>query len=193
MNQTEIDIIRQCQAGNTEAFTELYSSYIDKIYRFTYYRTFHKETAEDLTSQTFFKALENIGGFSLSKGTFSAWLYSIARNSIIDHYRSQRNEQNINDIWDLPTTDNLEESTHIRQQLAKIKIAMKQLSSSQRELIILRLWDQLSHKEIAELSGQSEAASKMAFSRALAQLRQIAPLVFMLLLSFIHYYDPAQR
>ncbi|MEK9181005.1 MAG: sigma factor [Patescibacteria group bacterium] len=80
MENSESELIIACQKGELENFGQLYDQYIDKIYRFIYYRTRHKETAEDLTAQTFQKALEGVCGYNAGRGRFSSWLYQIARN-----------------------------------------------------------------------------------------------------------------
>src|SRR3990167_9293693 len=80
--EDESSYVTKCQAGDTVAFGVLYDYYIDKIYRFVYYKTFVKEVAEDITSDVFHKALVKINSFDSSKGVFSAWLYRIARNAL---------------------------------------------------------------------------------------------------------------
>ena len=89
MLEREGEILREYQAGNLEHFGEIYDVYIKKIYNFIYYKTHHKETAEDLTSETFRKALSNIKSFDTHRA-FSSWLYRIAQNTVIDHYRTYR-------------------------------------------------------------------------------------------------------
>src|SRR6056297_2278284 len=90
MKQRESQAINNCQQGQLDSFNWLYERYIKKIYNFIYYKTMHQETAEDLTSQTFIKALNKINSFDSEQGTFQAWLYKIARNTVIDHYRTQK-------------------------------------------------------------------------------------------------------
>lgn len=153
-------------------FSNIYRDYVDKIYRFIYYKTHHKETAEDLTSQTFFKVVESMKKFDSNKGNFSAWLYSIAKNTVIDHYRTKRSEIDISDIWDLAGKDDVERDTEFRENLGKIEIYLKAFSSEQRDIILLRVWDNLSYKEISEIVGKSEANCKMIFSRAINQIRK---------------------
>jgi len=94
-------IITKCQAGSLEEFAKLYDKYLDKIYQFVFYRTSHRETAEDLTAQIFMKALERIGSYDSQQAQFATWLYRVARNTIIDYYRSQKKDANIDDYWDL--------------------------------------------------------------------------------------------
>ena len=113
----ELKLINKCQAGEPEEFTQLYELYLKKIYGFVYFRTHHKETAEDLVSLIFMKALENINSYNFNKGTFSSWLYRIARNTVIDHYRTMKSASNIDDIWDLAGNDDVERNIINRLRL----------------------------------------------------------------------------
>lgn len=170
-------------------FDALYTRYLKGIYAFIYYRTMERMTAEDLTSQTFLKALENIGSYNPHKGAFSTWLYRIARNTVFDHFRTTRQTKNIDDVWDLPADDNpfLDTAGHVEAQ--QIQSVLHTLPKDKRDLILMRLWDGLSYKEIAQLTGKSEAACKMTFSRTIAELReQLSPtafVFFLLLHSFL--------
>lgn len=186
MDIDDKQIITQCQKGDLERFGQLYDKYIKKIYDFIYYKTTHKETAEDLTSQTFFKAMDKIGGFDNSKGTFSAWLYQIARNTVIDFYRTKRKEANIEDIWDLAGNDDLERDIDTKEKLAKVEKYIAKLKSEQREIIIMRVWQDMSYQEIVAIKGKSEASCKMIFSRAMAILRKEMPLALFIFLFLSH-------
>jgi len=177
--QTEISLLNQAQAGDAQAFGVLYDAYIKKIYDFIYYKTFHRDTAEDITSQTFLKAWKNIRQFK--EGSFSAWLYSIARNSVTDHYRSFRETSNIEDCWDLSDREDWESLLDNDLKLESIKQAMAGLKSADRELIVMRLWLDLSFKEISEQLGKSEGAVKMSFGRAITRLKTQVPLALIIL------------
>ncbi len=170
----EESLIRACAEGDTARFAELYDAYVRKIYNFIYYKTHHKETAEDLTSETFFKALKNIGQFDQSR-SFRAWLFTIAHNAVRDHYRLARPTTNIEDVWDLTSDDDVVKDVSTKHALAEVQKHMGKLSAMQRDILILRLWQGLSYKEIAEIVGKSEANSKMIFSRAIAELRASVP------------------
>jgi RNA polymerase sigma-70 factor (ECF subfamily) len=183
--KTDSELVAAFQAGQIEALGELYDRYVAKIYRFVYYKTQHKESAEDIISSVFFKVNKNLVSFDNESGTFQAWLYRIARNAIIDFYRSRKDERGIEDIWGLSDNKDVARDTDIRIALEKIDVYLSALSAEQREIIILRLWQGLSHGEIAELMGKSEASIKMSFSRSLRELRQAMPadlLVTLLLL-----------
>ncbi|MGE5392689.1 MAG: RNA polymerase sigma factor [Candidatus Saccharibacteria bacterium] len=172
MDNKETQYIRSCQRGELENFAGLYDLYVKKIYSFIYYRTHHTETAEDLTSLTFTKALEHIGSFKSSKGTFSSWLYQIARNTITDHYRQRRPTSDIEDAWDLSSDTDIERDVDLRAKLAQVNRYLQGLPAQQRDIVLMRVWDGLSHREIAEILGISEANSKVIYSRTLAKLNQ---------------------
>ncbi|MFH1522205.1 MAG: RNA polymerase sigma factor [Patescibacteria group bacterium] len=182
MERDEFKIINNCRKGNLKEFGKLYDNYIDKIYNFIYYKTFHKETAEDLVSQTFFKALEKINKYSPEIGSFSSWLYQIARNTVIDYYRTKKETNNIEDIWDLKDNTDLERDEGVKQKLEDVQKYLSALNKEQREIVIMRVWDELSYKEIAEITGKSEASLKMTFSRTINKLRQEMPLEILILL-----------
>lgn len=171
MLSEENKLIKNCQSGQLECFTEIYRYYFDAIYRFIYYRTLHRETAEDLTSQTFFKALDNIGKYHANKGSFSSWIYQIARNSVIDHYRTHKTETDIDTVFDLHTDDDIEKDLTNKQRVEQVTSLLNRLKPEQKEIVVMRLWDQLSYKEISEITGRSIAGCKMTFSRTVLKLR----------------------
>lgn len=181
----EQEIIKACQNGELAQFGQLYDAYIKKIYDFIYYKTTHKETAEDLTSQTFFKALEKIKTFSPERGNFSSWIYQIARNTVIDHYRTKKEAIDIEDVWDLAGREDIERDLDLKGKLEKIEKYLGTLKHEQREIIIMRVWQDLSYQEIAAILCKSEASCKMVFSRAIIALRKEMPahlLIYFLLL-----------
>jgi RNA polymerase sigma-70 factor, ECF subfamily len=178
--------VAECKKGDTQAFGILYDRYIEKIYRFIYYKTFVQETAEDLTSDVFKKAFEKIHSFNEVKGTFSAWIYRIARNAVIDYYRTQKRTVPIEDAFDLGEEDDTIKDHDTSLMMKRVREFMKALSPRQREIITLRLWEERSYKEIADLIGGSEDSAKMAFSRAMKELREkCGPLALILLLSLL--------
>ena len=166
-------------------FSSFYEEHVEKIYRFIYYKTHHKETAEDLTSQTFFKVLENIKNFDSKKGNFSSWLYSIAKNTVIDYYRTKRSETDVSDIWDLAGKQDIERDAEFREQLEKAEKYLKDFNVEQRDIILLRVWGDVPYKEIADIVGKSEANCKMIFSRAINQLRKEEVFALIVLLTLI--------
>lgn len=186
----ELDIekaLAECQSGNLVEFSVIFDAFYKKIYQFVYFRTLHKETAEDLTSVIFVKTLEHITTFNKQKAQFSTWIFQIARNTVIDFYRSKKESVDIEDVWDLQSSDNLEQELDMKEKLEQVKGYLQTLPARQREIVIMRVWDGLSHKEIAEILEISEANSKMIFSRVLTELTQKIPqvLIYMLILKNI--------
>lgn len=178
----ENEIVLKCQSGLLEAFTQLYDLYLPKIYQFIYFKTQHKETAEDLTSLTFMKALKHIEKCNPQKGSFKTWLYQIARNTVIDHYRSLHPTQDLEDAWSLRDSTDLERETDHQLKLEKVKAYLTKLKPEQRELILLRVWGGHSFAEIGEMMGKTEASCKMAFKRTIEKLREdFVPLLMLLL------------
>jgi len=177
-------LIERCQNGNLKYFSEIYDLYVKKIYEFIYFKTHHKQITEDLTSQTFLKSLENIQKYNSEKGKFSSWLYAIARNAVIDHYRTQKHDLNIDDAWDISSDDDIILDTENKEKLKRLKLRLKKLTSDQRDVMILRVWNDMSYKEISEIIGKSEANCKMIFSRATEKIRkeQIFAILLCLLL-----------
>lgn len=171
------------KSGNKDAFDQLYIRYLKGIFAFVFYRVMDRMTAEDLTSQTFMKALEHMHSYDPRKGAFSTWLYRIARNTVHDHFRVLRPTQNIDDVWDLEDDDNPFLNTSGALDAVQVKKALNALPKDKRDVVIMRLWDGLSYKEIADLTGKSEASCKMTFSRTVSDLRStMTPAAFTLLI-----------
>jgi RNA polymerase sigma-70 factor, ECF subfamily len=166
--------------GDREAFGRLYESFAKRIYAYFYYRTLRRETAEDLTSAVFVKALEALDGFKPEPGGFAAWIFTIARNALTDHYRRSSRVEAVGDlssgVWDLADPGDLEMEAVERDRWERLKPYLARLSGEQREILIMRLWDELSYREIARLLGKNEGACKMTYSRALSFLREAMPL-----------------
>ena len=167
----ESELVAKAQAGDSEAFGVLYDFYLDPIYRFIYYKVFSKEVAEDLTSDTFMKALSRLGSYSAGKGRFNSWLYQIARNTVIDYYRTRKDDVALDDIFDVAHDDRTVEQLDAVAALASVDAYLKTISARQREIITLRLWEGKSFREIAEVLGGTEDGIKMAFSRSVKLMR----------------------
>jgi len=167
------------QKRQSKGIRSLYDKYVRKIYDFIFFKTYHKETAEDIASQTFLKAVENVKNFDSRKGTFSSWLYSIARNTVIDYYRTRKFSANIEDFWDLSEENTIEEDIDRKENLEKIKAHLSKLTSAQREIIIMRVWQEMSYAEMAEILGKSEESCRMMFCRTLAKLKSEMPLALL--------------
>lgn len=172
MDNHEEQLVVACQQGRTESFGKLYDLYIRKIYDFIYYKTMNREVAEDITSIVFTKALQNIGSYqSTETGTFAAWLYRIARNSVIDYYRSLRPNDDLADHFDLSRDERIEARTEAVLELEQVHSYLQKLPPLQRDIILMRVWQDLPYKTIADVVGKSEDNCKVIYSRAMKELR----------------------
>lgn len=182
MQNNEHDVTAASQ-GDRQAFGRLYDAYVQDIYNFIYYKTHHVETAQDLTSQTFMKALRSMGRFDAQRAAFRTWLYSIARNAVIDHYRRARPTSNIEDAFDIASDADIERDAHVAQLMQKVQPLLAGLSAEQREIVLLRLWQGKSYREIADIIGKTEGACKVMFSRTMRHLQKAMPSLTLLFIS----------
>jgi RNA polymerase sigma-70 factor (ECF subfamily) len=106
MQKTENEIILNCQKGKTEDFGLLYDLYVKKIYSYFFFRTSSKEISEDLTSICFTKAFEKIHQVDPKKGAFRSWLYQIAKNTLVDYFRSHKATAELSETENLKSKDN---------------------------------------------------------------------------------------
>lgn len=174
MTRSEEQLLVEQAQRNPLQFDQLYRVFIDEIYRFIFYKTSSKEIAEDLTSQVFMQALEHIGAFRYRIGArFSSWLYAIARNQVIDYYRTNHPTVDLEEAKPVATTAiaSSEVDQHLqRQQVQKI---LQQLSSQDQEILTLRLWQDKTYPEIATLLASNTVAVRARFSRAVKKFKQL--------------------
>jgi RNA polymerase sigma-70 factor (ECF subfamily) len=154
--------------GNPDAFAELYRRYLTPIYRFIFRRVGgDAAAAEDLTSQVFLEALHGLSGYH-ERGRFIAWLFTITRRRLVDHYRKAEMDA----LEDFPesllfVSDGLKH----HEDMVRLKQLLGKLDAGTRELLSLRFSAELSFADIAAVIGKSEAAVKMSLYRALDGLR----------------------
>lgn len=183
LEENVAELVGRAKTGDSQAFALIYDTFIKKIYDFIFYKTMHQQLAEDLTSQTFLKAWKKISQFQ--KGNFSAWLYTIARNIVVDHYRSQKEILTVEDFWELKADDNVFEEVEKRLKIEKLREGLSHLKASEREILMLRLWQDLPFKEIAIILDKNEGATKMSFARAMESLKKEMPVELFVLLPFV--------
>lgn len=173
MMNGEEKIIKDAIKGEAEAFGLLYDRYQPQIYRFIYIKVSHREEAEDLTHQVFLKSWQNISEYSFQGFPFSAWLYRIARNQIIDYYRTKKNVLSIEESIELKI-----ESPKIKKiddgfDIERVRKAISQLNPEQQDVIILRFIEDFSPKETAAAINKTENAVKLLQYRAIKNLKKI--------------------
>ncbi|MCC6934078.1 MAG: sigma-70 family RNA polymerase sigma factor [Candidatus Yanofskybacteria bacterium] len=183
---SELELIRAAQSGDAGAFGRLYERYADPVYVFIYYKTHHRETAEDLTSRVFLKALEHVDSLTPAEQAFRPWIYTIARNTVIDHYRTRRDHADISDAWDLAGDDDIPRDAELRMRLATVQEYLKQLDPVQRDIVLLRVWQDLPYDQIAAIVGKTPENCKVIFSRVVRRMR--ADLAVLLAMAIIRLH-----
>lgn len=175
---TDNQLVALAQKGDSDAFAKLYDLYIEKIYKFVYYKTLNKEVAEDIVSTVFLKSWSAITSYK--RDNFSAWLYTIARNTVTDYYRQRKDHRDIDDCWDLATCDDFETRIDNHLKMEVVGEALGQLKSIERDIIIMRFWLEIPFAEIAIKLDKSEGAIKMCLARALKKVRKEVLLLIIL-------------
>ncbi len=175
MLESEPQLIAGACDGDRAAYSTLYGHYVAQIYRFVYLKTGSKAEAEDLTHDVFLSAWQNIGTYRHRGHPFSSWLYQIARNKVIDHYRTRKFTAPIDEAT-LAIADLAAQTEHAADQsmeLDRIQLAMRELSDEHQNILILRFVDDLTPGEIAETLGKTEGAVRLMQHRAIKNLRAI--------------------
>lgn len=173
-----IALVELARNGDKEAFGQLYDHYQPSVYRFLYYRVGSITLAEDLTAETFFRALRSMHSFRWQGKDFGAWLMTIARNLTADHFKAGRTrlEQTTEDMQTLDTTTESPEvevlSSLTNEALLR---ALGELPTEQRECLIMRFLQGLSIAETAEILGRSSGAVKQLQLRGVRNLSKLIP------------------
>lgn len=175
MLDNEFQLIELAIKGESSAFGSLYDHYHPKIYRFVFLKVSRREEAQDITHQVFMNAWQSIPNYKHLGFPFSSWLYQIARNQVIDHYRTQKKEISLEeiDLESLAGYSNPESRTDEKLELEKVRLALGQLKSDYQDVVIMRFVEELSLKETAAALQKSEGAIKIIQHRAIKELRKI--------------------
>ena len=171
-------MVRRAQDGDAEAFGELYDHYVTLVHRYVYHRVGDRATAEDVTSETFVRALRRIDSLSFQGRDVGAWLVTIARNIIRDHVKSSRYRLEVTtaDMRDADrATDGPEDAVVQHLTNKQLLACVQQLGSEQQECIVLRFLHGLSVSETAEIMGKKDGAIKALQHRAVRRLAGLLP------------------
>ncbi|MFC1908708.1 RNA polymerase sigma factor [Chloroflexota bacterium] len=171
-NQAEIvGLVKKAAGGNFNAFGELYSLYLDPIYRYVFYQVKDKMTAEDITEEVFVKAWKAIESCQGKEQTFSSWLYRIAHNHMINTLRKTQKctsieQHNIVDIKDA------KQEVEIGLEYRELLEAITCLPQNQKQVIILKFIEGMETREIGKIMGKREGAIRILQMRALNTLKR---------------------
>ncbi|MBC9732956.1 sigma-70 family RNA polymerase sigma factor [Nocardioides marmotae] len=173
-----IALVELARGGDAEAFGLLYDHYQGSVYRFLFYRTRSAPLAEDLTSETFFRALRSMQNFRWQGKDFGAWLMTIARNLATDHFKAGRTrlEMTTEDMGQHDDTTEGPESAVLASLTNEILLkALTELPDEQRDCLVMRFLQGMSIAETAAVLGRSDGAVKQLQLRGVRNLAKLMP------------------
>ena len=170
-------LIQLSQHGDREAFAGLFDIYFDRIFRYIYFRVKDEELAQDITSLVFLKALENLHSFQNGPSPFAGWLYRIAHNAVIDHYRVTRKMIPLEEVdaLKLGYSDELDEKLEWKVRSQELSRALMELPHTQQEVLILKFVLGFTTLEIARMLHKRVGAIRAVQMRGLKRMATILP------------------
>ena len=166
-------LIERAKRGEVEAFGCLYERYLESIYRYIRTRVAEDRIAEDLTETVFLRSYESLDRYKERGLRFSAFLYQVARNLLIDHYRKEEEELPIESADQISVSPARIDDTIVQQeQVDRLRVGLEALPEEYREIIRLRVLLELSTKECAQWIGRSEGAVRVLLHRAMKALKR---------------------
>jgi RNA polymerase sigma-70 factor (ECF subfamily) len=176
------DWVRRAQDGDPAAFGLIYERYFDVVFRFHLFRVSNRPLAEDLTADTFLRALRNIRNVTWQGHDLAAWLITIARNLVADHYKSGRVRLELvtSEVYDSEQADQDRQGAPERSAVdyltnLQLLAAVKQLEPAQYECVVLRFLCGMSVAQTARAMGKNEGAIKALTYRAVRALHRLLP------------------
>jgi RNA polymerase sigma-70 factor (ECF subfamily) len=161
-------LVESARRGDAGAFGQLYQLHLDRIYRYVYYRVGTASEAEDLTEHVFLKAWEAVGRYESRGLPFAAWLYRMAHNAVIDHYRANRPTTSIDETFDLEDEkQSPTDAVMAGVDRDELRQAIRRLNHDQQQVVVMRFVEGMSHAEVGQLLGKSEVAVRVIQHRAL--------------------------
>ncbi len=169
-------LLNEAKAFDAAALSTIYDRYEGRIYSYVYHRVGDAQVAEDLTAQVFLRMLEAIQNENAWQSSFSGWLYRIAHNLVIDHYRRRARLTHIS-LDEVPVllAENMDpqQTAERRLQGERVRRAINRLTEEQAQIVSLRFLEGLSIAEVADITGKTEGAVKALQYRALTSLRRL--------------------
>lgn len=167
------ELIQKARKGDKDAFGQIYKIYYRKIYRYSRINLNSQETAEDLAQETFLKAWRSISTFSAySGGSLQAFLFRIARNLMIDLSREKK-EFPLDTALEIESKDDFEEDPDRKTNIETVQKALTKLEDEDKQLVILRFFEEMPHADIAQIIDSNEGAVRVKLHRILKKLKEI--------------------
>ena len=171
--EDERDLVQRAKQRDEEAFNRIYESYFDKVYRYLALKIGNRTEAEDLTQQVFLKVVRSINSFNWKGPPFSAWLFRIAHNQMVDYLRKEKKRLSLPLNESIVSRDDPQQTAETNLAIEQMLEATKRLTEAQQEVISLRFSADLSTSEVARIMGRSEGAIKALQHSAIIALRKV--------------------
>lgn len=168
-------LVKRARRGDAEAFGRLFDRFYGSVYVYVLHQVGNKADAEDITSGVFLDAFEHIGGFDWRGAGFSAWLFRIARNDVLDFFRKRGRSRETplgDEVNEQPAATETEGEAETARRNRELLLVIRSLSEDQQQVVLLRLAANLSNRQIGEVLSRSEGAVKALQHRALRALRK---------------------
>jgi RNA polymerase sigma-70 factor (ECF subfamily) len=167
-------LVERAQAGDRDALEELYLLHFDRIYSYLHMSVGNRHDAEDLTTVTFLKMLESIKRFRWQSVPFSAWLFRIAHNVAMDHFRSSKRVQPEEEVPEPIGSEQLSAEVEAMRSIGRQSMLqmIESLSDEQQQVLTLKFVFDFGNAEVASILGKTEGAVKSLQHRALASLQK---------------------
>jgi len=177
----DLELLKRCLTGENSAWEDLLRVYTRKMYNLCYRFTGRTDQAEDLTQEVFIKIYQTLRSYDAGQGSFSTWLYRVARNHLVDHYRRTKKDRMTSSIEDdLATLEEkpspgVEPTGHVeaRERQELLQQALDRLSPDLREAVVLRDLHDLDYLEIAQVLGVPQGTVKSRINRGRLELARV--------------------
>ena len=176
--QDEQSLVQRAQQHDQEAFAQLYEKYFDKIYRYVALKIGNRVEAEDMTQQVFVNALHSISSYKWRGFPFSAWLFRIAHNQVVDYLRKKTRQPTVSlNESSTSSESNIQKTVEQKMNVEQLVLATRKLTPAQQEVILLRFTGELPIAQVAKIMGKSEGAIKALQHSAILALRKTLKVV----------------
>lgn len=179
--KTDLQLVHDFQSGNFDDFWLLYERYLDKIFVYIFRKIGDRSEAEDICSQVWMKVLRDLQKWKKDDDfQFQSWIYRIAHNAVVDYYRTRKETVSEEILEFVALSDDITKSIAQGDILEQVEKYMSEMKESEKNILFLRLWDEMSYSEIAEFIWKSEAACKQIVKRWLEKLRANIHYIFLI-------------
>ena len=165
-------LIDRAQEGDHDAYGQIYTLFYKRIFRFCKFNTGNNNVAQDICQETFLKAWKSLPNFSQKGGSFQAYLFKIARNLIIDLSRKKK-EVSIENYEQVDANQDLDEKLQKQEDIEGVRSALAKLEEKDREIVVLRYFEEMSSFEVAKVVGMREGNLRVRTHRILKKLKEI--------------------